>query len=186
MADPQIVLGIAAVASTLYGFALAYYVFARTLHVMELERYDQLFYGADQEKWQFKTDPAWKGLSKDDFRRRAWDMRRGNLWSVWDRGTELNLFLLIATGAFVVTLVDTTIDIGSQLVQTSSFSTASFLGIGFILLFMVIAFLACYIAGNHLVAISKSEQRDLEAFGQYPPRAPSFWAIVRRKLRREG
>ncbi len=52
MSGTEIALGVLGSASALYGFTLAYYVFARTLQLMERDRYERGFYGADPNMWQ--------------------------------------------------------------------------------------------------------------------------------------
>ncbi len=92
MSDTEVALGALAAASALYGFVLAYHVFARQLHVQERENLYRVYEGSH------KRTP---GASLDKFLLGQIELHRRQGW--------LDLFLVGATVVFAVSAIANTV-----------------------------------------------------------------------------
>lgn len=162
MSATEIAVGLLGSVSALYGFALAYYVFARTMHLMEKDRAERVFLEADLKKWQYMVQPEAKGLSESEFE--VWALKHlfETSVAVLRRAEDLNRFLLGATATFLVSAAASGWYLGEQFVQTETLTTTVLIGIGPIALAAIVGFIGAFVGYRNLKETRRQQARLLK------------------------
>lgn len=146
MIEADIALGVLASASTVYGFVLAYYIFARTLHFMERDRYENGARNANKKDWAFRN---WTHVSDEEFDRLVEHaIHRSNLL-IFRRAQKLDFLLLGANCAFAVSAVGDLWFLANQLLPAET-TLAVQIGAGFVMLLAGVVLATSYIGVNHV------------------------------------